>query len=297
MVQTRALTGQGGRVQVELYGNAFTGKTATLMHVAVNGILPRSLGGNGMTVTWADCDGRFSLPRFQQMMLARVRDAMPPSTSLEDIRALVISALRSLRLYSLPSTRHLLELLQRINEGEASLAGGINKQMLVIDPINAFYWIDAMEHSDELRLFKHVCQQIAQLDMAIFVAKAPLYARRDVQSHREYLGESWTRLVKYRITLWPEQGDQLSQSELRPQLHRRRPQTPELSNDTAAQSQGSCDLGAEPCLKQPQFAAQRLLPTGSASIHSFHITTAGVVVLGTKDIAGTAIKVVHKSVR
>ena len=47
--------------QVELYGPPFTGKTATLMHVAVNGILPKSLGGNGMTVTWvelSDSSGR-----------------------------------------------------------------------------------------------------------------------------------------------------------------------------------------------------------------------------------------------
>ena len=282
-----------GVQQVELYGQAFTGKTATLMHVAINAILPRSIGGNGMTVTWADCDGRFSLPRFQEMALARVRQAMPPNTSPDDARAMVVTALRSLRLYSLPTTRHLLELLQRINENETLLPGGINKQMLVIDPISAFYWIDAMENSDELRIFKHVCQQIARLDMAIFVAKAPLYARREAASHREYLGESWTRLVKYRIVLWPEQ------SELHPEpqshVQRRRPLAPELENAAAAESEGGPTAGQS--VIQTNFAAQRMLPTGSTDIYSLLLTTAGIVDLGTKKNDGTAIKGAPKSVR
>lgn len=280
---------------MELYGQAFTGKTATLMHVAITGILPRSIGGNGMTVTWADCDGRFSLPRFQEMVLARVREAMLPSTSSEEMQVLVVTALRSLRLYSLPSTRSLFELLRRINEGESPLPGGINKQMLVIDPINAFYGVDAMENSDELWMFKHVCQQIAQLDMAIFVAKAPLYTRREVASHREYLGESWTRLVKYRIVLWPEQSEPPSESQIH--LQRRRPLAPDLDTAAAAETPASCELAAGQGMIHKQFAAQRLLPPGSTDIYAHLITTSGIVDLETRSIDGTAIKGVRKSVR
>eukprot|EP01043_Picozoa_sp_COSAG02_P024154 COSAG02_NODE_1311_length_13331_cov_1094.258035_2_plen_249_part_00 len=248
-----------------------------------------------MTVTWADCDGRFSLPRFQEMTLARVREAMPPNTSSEEVRVLVVTALRSLQLYSLPSTRSLLELLRRINDGETPLLGGINKQMLVIDPINAFYGIDAMENSDALWMFKHVCQQIAQLDMAIFVAKAPLYTRREVASHREYLGESWTRLVKYRIVLWPEQSDSSSESQI--QLQRRRPLAPELDTAAAAEIPGGCELAGGQDMHHKKFAAQRLLPPGSTDVYAHAITTAGIVDLETRSIDGTAVKGVRKSVR
>ena len=295
---------QKGRV-VELYGPAFTGKTATLMHIAITGLLPRALGGNGMTVTWVDCDGRFSLPRFQEMALARVGEALaqgaggggagaPPQ---QDAEALTATALQSLRLYSLPSSRHLLELLRRIAEGETELPGGLTKQMLVIDPISAYYWIDAMDHSDELRIFKRVCQQIAQLDMAIFVAKSPLYARRDKGAHREYLGESWARLVKYRLVLWPEprtpyasalaQGSG-SDTDLRARhQQRRRPLAPQLglAAASASGSSGGSSDAVEQEMPNACFGAQRLLPAGSDVTYSFTITTAGIVVL---DAAGGA---------
>jgi hypothetical protein len=301
--------------QVELYGPPFTGKTATLMHIAINGILPRSLGGNSMTVTWVDCDGRFSLPRFQEMALARAQQAMPAGSSSQAASALVDTALQSLRLYSLPSTRHLLELLRRINEGETQLPGGLTKQMLIIDPISAYYWIDAMESSDELRIFKHVCQQIALLDMAIFVAKSPLYARRERDSHREYLGESWARLVKYRFVLWPNQpcpprgttpghteqqdmSQQRTSIELRTkqqqrqqqlmQPQRRRPLAPELAAAGAESPHSSG--GVEQHASLPCFGVQRLLPAGSSVIYTSRITTAGIAVLGSTATAGTAIK-------
>ena len=286
---------QKGRV-VELYGPAFTGKTATLMHIAITGLLPRALGGNGMTVTWVDCDGRFSLPRFQEMALARVREALqgPGAAPQQDAEALTAAAMESLRLYSLPSSRHLLELLRRIAEGETALPGGLTKQMLVIDPISAYYWIDAMESSDELRIFKRVCQQIARLDMAIFVAKSPLYARREKAAHREYLGESWARLVKYRLVLWPEpltpyasasalqQQQQGSDTDLRARhQQRRRPLAPQLGLAAASASDGGGGGGAaEQEMLLPCFGAQRLLPAGSDVTYSFTITTAGIVVLG-----------------
>ena len=266
--------------QVELYGPPFTGKTATLMHVAVNGILPKSLGGNGMTVTWVDCDGRFSLPRFQEMAMARVRDALGRDRA-KDAEAVLLEALASLRLYQLPSTRHLHELLRRIAAGETVLPGGmgIHKQMLILDPISAFYWIDTMESSEELRIFKRVCQLISSLDMAIFAAKSPLYMRRERDAHREYLGESWARLVKYRLVLWPELQSDLGSSdssqpgrppsEPRPatdRTQRRRPLAPEL--DEAGEEAGA-----------RRFGAQRLLPAGSDAQYSFVIGTAGINVL------------------
>eukprot|EP01047_Picozoa_sp_COSAG01_P083859 COSAG01_NODE_17738_length_1127_cov_1.691634_2_plen_53_part_01 len=37
------------------------------MDVAVRALLPKHLGGHAMSVTWVDCDGRFSLPRFKQI--------------------------------------------------------------------------------------------------------------------------------------------------------------------------------------------------------------------------------------
>ena len=119
------------------------------------------------------------------------------------------------RQVSMPSTRHLHELLRRIAAGETVLPGGmgIHKQMLILDPISAFYWIDTMESSEELRIFKRVCQLISSLDMAIFAAKSPLYMRRERDAHREYLGESWARLVKYRLVLWPELQTDLGSSD------------------------------------------------------------------------------------
>ena len=67
---------QKGRV-CEIFGPAFVGKTAMLMHIAINGMLPKSLGGNGMTVTWVDCDGRLSPGRLQEMARARVKVFKP----------------------------------------------------------------------------------------------------------------------------------------------------------------------------------------------------------------------------
>ena len=72
--------------------------------------------------------------------------------------------------------------------------------MLILDQVNAFYWPDILE-SEELRVFKQVCHALSRLEMSIFAGKSPLYLSQT--SHREYLGDSWGRLVKYRV---PSQG-------------------------------------------------------------------------------------------
>jgi hypothetical protein len=43
-------------------------------------------------------------------------------------------------------------------------------QMLILDQINAFYWIDMLE-GEEPRTFKAICTHLSKLDMSIFASK------------------------------------------------------------------------------------------------------------------------------
>ena len=43
-------------------------------------------------------------------------------------------------------------------------------QVLILDPINAYYWIDILE-SHDLGVFKSICSHLSSLDMSIFAAK------------------------------------------------------------------------------------------------------------------------------
>lgn len=249
---------QKGKV-CEIFGPSSAGKTAMLMHVAINSVLPRELGGTAMTVTWVDCDGRLSMPRFAEMARARIAAQIaskrpnPPVDPDETLREALGTRLR---VYQPPSSRDLQSLLLRIDK-EQTLSGGsgLQKQMLVLDPINAFYWIDMME-SEELRVFKQNCSLIAKLDMTILAAKSPLYTRQDKTIHREYLGDSWARLVKYRVAL-------SSADDAPPrQPHTREPPTG----------------GAEASLSKPQLCAKLLLPATSTRVRQslFKICTAGL---------------------
>ena len=209
-----------------------------------------------MTVTWVDCDGRLSLHRFAEMARARLAshvESTRPSPVVDCEEALREMLSRRLRLYQPPSSRHLQVLLQHMASGEAppgeSCAGGLQKQMLVLDPINAFYWIDMME-SEDLKVFKQNCSLVAQLDMIILAAKSPLYRKQEMQTHREYLGDSWSRLVKFRVALC---------------------KSPALAVSNHQQQEGG-----EANFVKPRFCAKLLLPAVAERQSFFQINTTGL---------------------
>lgn len=129
---------------VEIVGPSGCAKTLILIQAAVTCILPKEYGGLERLVFYLDLDSRFDIQRLSQSLRHRIlqHHAFPPSSSSD--QQLFLSCMS--RFFCVPcyTTVQFLATLKTLHYQiqKESKRHGVGAHFLMIDSINAFYWID-----------------------------------------------------------------------------------------------------------------------------------------------------------
>ncbi|CAJ1081584.1 DNA repair protein XRCC2 [Xyrichtys novacula] len=128
---------------VELYGPEGTGKTELLYHLLCRCVLPVASGGLEVDVVFVDTDYSLDMLRLVSILdnrLSAARSAGSPSAAADE--AVLRSCLSRLLVVHCSSSSQLLLTLHFL---ETTLTSRPGLALLLIDSINAFYWLDRSE--------------------------------------------------------------------------------------------------------------------------------------------------------
>ncbi|XP_016887263.1 DNA repair protein XRCC2 isoform X2 [Cynoglossus semilaevis] len=213
---------QGG--VVELYGPEGTGKTELLYHLICRCVLPKSAGGLELDVMFVDTDYSLDMFRLVSILDSRLNKALPKSSPSagSDEEALLRSCLSRLLVVHCSSSAQLLLTLHFL---ENSFSSRPSLELLLIDSISAFYWLDRCEGgpsfskqeeklskcSDLLsRLLRDyritvfaTCHSIRRVQTGLSSSASLSYSS---DSDRSYLCRSWQRLVTHRLMCFRQEA-------------------------------------------------------------------------------------------
>ncbi|EUC54780.1 fungal zn(2)-cys(6) binuclear cluster domain protein [Rhizoctonia solani AG-3 Rhs1AP] len=149
---------------IEIQGPAASGKTHLLYFWAMTCVLPYRLfvtggdqekkevlvGGRNKSVIVCDCDGRWSLRRFNTIITSYLRDRLATITSEEDppgtygyiISPAVTNALKRVHVFRPSSTLALATTLMAIPTYHRTQMADEQVGMLMVDGVSSFHWTD-----------------------------------------------------------------------------------------------------------------------------------------------------------
>ena len=163
---------QGLRPQtvVEIVGGPASGKTAILTHIIINTILPQKLngvklGGHESGVVYFDNDYHLDLILLARQLHYRIRQTLQLQHQMVDVEDSVVescvcSSLQRLTVYRCRDTVQLLATLLQLPH---FLSSNQHIRVLVMDSINAFFWIEKYEEQRARVTNKRINKQLQNL--------------------------------------------------------------------------------------------------------------------------------------
>ncbi|KIJ45288.1 hypothetical protein M422DRAFT_90301, partial [Sphaerobolus stellatus SS14] len=145
---------------IEIQGPAASGKTQFLYHLAACCVLPREvinasehihaestvhIGGWDKSVVVLDCDGRWNIKRFHNILLTRLNMAFSrihPPSHRPDISSLALNSLKRLHIFHPTSSFQLVTTLLYLPKYHSEQMPDEEINLLFIDSISSFYWTD-----------------------------------------------------------------------------------------------------------------------------------------------------------
>ena len=225
---------QPGNV-VEFSGQEGSGKTEMLLHLIANCILPKSwkdlkLNGRSVGVILVDTDYHFQLLRLVTVMEHRILNA------IKEIEAGTVSHMnnKASHLDNSSEQDHLcypekysdyenfiktclsrlfiaqcnssIQFLATVLSLENLLAAKPEVGVFMIDSLSAFYWVDRFSGGESLshqeanqrKIVDTVTRYAQQYHVVLIVTKQSIFGSAEKTTRREYLCQTWQRLVNFR---------------------------------------------------------------------------------------------------
>ncbi|KAH7821120.1 DNA repair protein XRCC2 [Monocercomonoides exilis] len=183
---------------IEIRGGEGSGKSEILMSIAMNIIVPKTLGGCDSAVIFLDCDGKFSMSRFSLLLKIRLFPQCNFGDQLsEEQQILLDSAIKKLILIQPNSALSLLATIRIVLPKLLEKDGEFAARALFIDSISSTLWIDPLSSvSLQCGILSMECliELIKGSNVVCFGTR--LKFKGPTKAH-----ESWEKNVSFRITL------------------------------------------------------------------------------------------------
>ncbi|KYQ90131.1 AAA ATPase domain-containing protein [Tieghemostelium lacteum] len=230
---------QNGGV-IEIYGSSGSGKSETVLQILIHSILPFDMGGSEIGVIFFDNDYKFDIFRLKDLMYKKYKQHFQNNNNnnnnnnsegncdddkeFNEFFKKCIGRLHLLRckdsfqfLVTLKSTSQLIKNI-------ANHSDETNKEvyLMIIDSISAFYWLDqkgeALNVRPNLIWIDCIRKLISEFSLLVIATKQAIFSSSSQQQqqnthhhnnqnippatpHKEFLGNEWSKLVKYRKCL------------------------------------------------------------------------------------------------
>ena len=221
---------------VEFSGQEGSGKTEMLLHLIANCILPKTwkdlvLNGRSIGVVFVDCDYHFQVLRLVTILEHRILNAIRETQGVSmataninrnnsthsgnqqctsgypekynDYENFIKTCLGHLFIVHCNSS---LQMLATILSLENLLSAKPEVGVFMIDSLSAFYWVDrynggeslASQESNQRKIVDALAKYTQQYHVVLIVTKQTIFTSSEKSIHRDYLCQSWQRLVNYR---------------------------------------------------------------------------------------------------
>lgn len=225
---------QPGNV-VEFCGQEGSGKTEMLLHLIANCILPKSwkdlkLNGRSVGVVFVDADYHFQLLRLVTIIEHRILKAIKETHAgpllpennksnhldnntehhqvcypekYSDYESFIKTCLNNLFIVHCNSS---LQLLATILSLENLLAAKPEVGIFMIDSLSAFYWVGrcsggeslSSQENNQKKIVEVIARYAQQYHVVLIATKQSIFGSMEKATHREYLCQTWQRLVNFR---------------------------------------------------------------------------------------------------
>ncbi|VDB99779.1 unnamed protein product [Peniophora sp. CBMAI 1063] len=149
---------------LEIQGGPASGKTHLLYQLVSTCVLPVNSGGWNKAAIVYDADQTFDIKRLYQLMRRRVERQSRSQRDDIDAHAVVMTALRNLRLFPVASTIQLAASISSLPTYHAQYLPTSEIALLAIDSMSAFYWQDRF--TGEKRRPRNTTRSYGHMDSA-----------------------------------------------------------------------------------------------------------------------------------